>query len=829
MKKIYQTLIFAFTFIIITVAGVQAQTRGTGSGTVKGKITTSDNKPADNVSVGFKGTKYGTITNENGEYTFRAPTGSYTLTVSYVGVQGVEMQVNVITGQTVNVPVTTINTSIAELKEVNISANKANRYTRKVSVDAAKIPLTNLENSQSYSTITNETLKDQQVFSVDDALRNASGIQKLWDATGRGGDGGSYFTLRGFTVQSSLRNGVAGLVTSTVDAVNTDKVEVIKGPSGTLYGSSLPSFGGLVNRVTKKPYETFGAEITHSLGSYDLNRTAVDVNTPLDKNKNVLFRLNSAYNFRHSFQNYGKSRSFALAPSLSVKASEKLSFLFEAEMFFSRNSSMRPFFFFYDTPKAMGITKVSDLNIDYKQAYVNDDVTQRSRSMNYFAQANYKISDKITSQTIFSSSNSFSNGGSPYFYLVTDQTAVTLSGNTIPDLPGSNNYVGVYDQSTADSKLGAIQVQQNFNGDFNIGQMRNRIVLGLDYQHINSNQTYVSNTYGVAPLNNPAFDYGMFNNLLRNTVNPATLSNANTFAYKYKRNTYSAYVSDVLNITEQLLVSAGVRIDNYRNGQGYYYDGTPNPGSLPFNQSAVSPKFGLVYQAIKEQLSFFANYQNGFVNPGYFLTASGATQRADVQNANQIEGGVKMALFNGKLNGTISYYNIKLTNVLRGATETGAVAGSSVQDGTQLSRGFEAEVMANPLSGLNVIAGFAYNNSKFTKANADVLNLRPNTAGSPYLANFYLSYRLPENTVRGLGAGFGGNYASENKVINSVSSGTFSLPSYTVLNANVFLDRTKYRFGLTANNVTNKRYYTGYTTINPQDLRQFILSASYKF
>jgi iron complex outermembrane receptor protein len=137
--------------------------------------------------------------------------------------------------------------------------------------------------------------------------------------------------------------------------------------------------------------------------------------------------------------------------------------------------------------------------------------------------------------------------------------------------------------------------------------------------------------------------------------------------------------------------------------------------------------------------------------------------------------------------------------------------------------------MANPLSGLNIIAGFAYNNSKFTKANADVLNLRPNTAGSPYLANFYVSYRLPENAVRGLGAGFGGNYASENKVINSVSSGTFSLPSYTVLNANVFLDRTKYRFGLTANNVTNKRYYTGYTTINPQDLRQFILSASYKF
>lgn len=825
MKQFYQTLLIAFSFMVFAVAGANAQQI---RGTIKGKVLTSDNKPADNVIVSLKGTKYGTITNENGDYTFRAATGVYTLVVSSVGVQAVETTVTVTANQTVTVETLSINTSMSQLAEVNVTGNKG-RFTRKSSNDAAKIPLTALENSQAYSTVTSELLKEQQIFTVDDALRNAPGIQKLWDATGRGGDGGSYFTLRGFVVQSSLRNGVAGLVTSTVDGVNTEKIEVIKGPSGTLYGSALPSFGGLVNRVTKKPYADFGAEATHSVGSYDLSRTSLDFNTPLDKNKNVLFRLNSAYQYRHSFQNYGRARSVALAPSLSVKASEKLSFLFEAEMFFGRASSMRPFFFFYNTPKQMGVSKVSDLNINYNQAYVNDDITQRSRSLNYFAQANYKISDKFTSQTVFSSSNSFSNGAGPYFYLATDETAVLLSGGTLPNPPGNNNYIGVYDQSTANSKNGVIEVQENINGDFKIGNLRNRLVIGLDWQHVNSNQTYVSNTYGVAPINDPNFNYGMFNILLRNRVNPTNLSNANTFVYKYKRNTYSAYVSDVLNITDELLASAGIRVDHFRYGQGYNYDGTAKASDPAFNQTALSPKFGLVYQALKEQLSFFANYQNGFVNPGYYLTAAGTTQRADVQNANQYEGGVKASLFNGKLSGTLSYYNIKLTNVLRGATSAGAAPNSSVQDGTQVSRGFEAEVVANPLTGLNVIAGFAYNNSKFTQADADVVGLRPNTAGSPYNANFYVSYRLPQNAINGLGFGFGGNYASENKVINSVSSGTFSLPSYTVLNANVFYDLTKYRFGLTANNVGNKKYYTGYTTINPQDLRQFILSASYKF
>jgi len=825
MKKLYQPLLIAITMIMFTVAGAYAQQRGT----VKGKVITSDNKPADFVTVGLKGTKYGTMTDVNGNYIIKAPEGSYTLMVSAVGIQSVETAVSVSANQTITVPAVTLNTSMAQLDEVNVAANRASRYTRKVSTDAAKIPLTNLENSQSYSTITNELLKEQQVFTIDDALRNTPGLQKLWDATGRGGDGGSYFTLRGFTVQSSLRNGVAGLVTNTVDAVNTEKVEVIKGPSGTLYGSALPSFGGLVNRVTKKPYESFGGEVTQSVGSYNfglskysLTRTTIDINTPVTEDKDVLFRLNAAYNNNNSFQNYGQARNFAIAPSLSIKANDRLSFLLESEIFLGRSSSMRPFFFFFDSPKALGASKVSDLNIDYNQAYVNEDVTQRSRSVNNFAQATYKLSDKITSQTIFTSSSSFSNGASPYFYLVTDKTATGVASPL-----GQNNYILRYDQSTANSKFDAIEVQENINGDFNIGQFRNRFVVGLDYQHVNSNQVYYGNAYGAAPINSATFDYGSFNRETQYKLTPKFFDDKNTFPYIYKTNTYSAYVSDVFNITEQLLASAGVRVDRFENKGSYDLAGTQT--AKPYSQTVLSPKFGLVYQALKEQLSFFANYQNGFVNPRPFQDITGTTVTPKAQNANQLEGGVKMALFNGKLNGTVSYYNIKLTNVLRNLQGTAEIPNPQVQDGTQRSEGFEAEIIANPISALNVIAGFSYNNSKYIRADADVEGLRPNTAGSPYLANFYVSYRLPQTLVKGLGAGFGGNYASENKVINSVAQGTFTLPSYTVLNANLFLDRVKYRLGLAANNVGNKRYYTGYTTINPQNPRQFVLSASYKF
>lgn len=807
------TVLFSISNSAVTFA---QQTRGT----IKGHVVTSKNEAASNVSIGLEGTTYGTTTADNGDFSFRAPAGSYKLIISYVGVERVEVPVTVTAGEIVNIPAITVNASQSQLVEVNVIASRTNRFTSKISNDAGKIPLTQLENAQSYSTVTSELLKEQQIFNVDDALRNAPGIQKMWDATGRAGDGGGYFTLRGFVTQTRVRNGIAGLVTSGIDAVNIEKIEVIKGPSATLFGSTLTSFGGLINRVTKKPYETFGLEIGHTVGNYDLNRTSMDLNTPISPN--VLFRLNSAYSYEGSFQNYGKTRTFAATPSLTIKANDRLSFNLEAEMFYTR-ASAKPFFFFYSTPDQLGIHNANDLKIQYNNAYSNDNIAQYSRSINYFAEAKYKISDKFTSQTVFSKSNSFSNGSNPYYYLITDNV-VTGAPYNAPDLPGEGNYILRYDQATANSKLGATEIQENINGDFNIGTVRNRFVFGLDFQRQDSRQIFFGNAYGYAPANSATFDYGAFNKQLVDATNAANpLTAANTYPYIFKTNTYSAYLSDVINLTDRLIASAGVRVDRFENKGTYLLDGTQS--TKPYSQTAFSPKFGLIYQPIKDAVSIFANYQNGFQNPAPFVDGDNNPVVPKIQNANQVEGGLKFDLFKGKLTSTLSYYRINLTNVLRSIP--GAAIGS-IQDGTQLSKGFEAEVVANPFTGLNIIAGFAYNHSKFTKADADVQGLRPVTAGSPYLANFYVSYSLPETAVKGLGVGFGGNYASDNLVINSVSQGKFTLPSYTVLNSNIFYARAKYRFGASVNNLTDKHYYTGYTTVNPQRLRQFVLSASYK-
>jgi iron complex outermembrane receptor protein len=794
-KTFCSILLFAVTIFNYNWSSAQ-----TNKGTITGSVITTDNKPAENVSVAVKGTTYGTQTNEEGKFKLKIHAGSYTLVFTHVGAKPQELPVTVKPDEVTQIPAVTISITGSTLQQVTINANKTNKFSTKRSDDVAKIPLDNLENSQVYSTISKDLITDQLDFSEDDALKNAPGLQQMWAATGRGGDGGSYYNSRGFILQSQLRNGLAGNITNTVDAVNIESIEVLKGPSATLFGSALTSYGGLINRITKKPYDTVGGAVTYSAGNYHFNRVSADVNTPLDAQKNLLFRVNTAIDYQGSFLENGYNRNFVLDPSLLYKVNSRLSISLDAEISSGSNTANTTYFFPYGaTMASLGINNAKQLDADYRSTYSDGSLSQRSRNDNYYAEVNYKISDKWTSKTNFSSTNSFSNGYDPYFYVI------------------SKDSVSRNDQSTKNSKDGFIEVQQNFNGDFKIGGLRNRFVGGLDYIRQNSNQYFFGSSFDEVSTQQSAASYDNFNSGSLG----ALYANGTPGLYPiiFKSNTYSSYVSDVLNITDKLIASAAIRFDRFDNEGSYSPTTQLTTGA--YNQNAFSPKFGLVYQLVKNQVSLFSNYQNGFTNEeGVDYTG----KPFKPEQANQIEGGVKLDLFNGKVSSTLSYYDIKVNDIIRPYD-----ALHSIQNGSQTSKGFEAEIIANPFNGFNIVSGFAYNASKYVNTTADVDGLRPGTAASPYSANLWLSYRLPASVLKGLGLGFGGNYASDNKVVNSNTLGTFTLPQYVVFNASAFYDFTKFRVAVKMNNIGDEKYWIGYSTFNPQQLRSVAASVTYKF
>jgi iron complex outermembrane receptor protein len=780
-------------------------------------VTTTDGGAAESVSVGVQGQPLGSITGSDGRYRIGAvPAGTYTVVVSFVGLKPAEQQVAVVAGQRVTLDFR-LAESTAQLQEVVVQGARINKFNRSSSVDVAKMPLKNLENPQVYATVGKELLTEQLVFTVDDATRNVPGLQKMWEATGRGGDGGAFYASRGFVTSSQLRNGVAGNVTSDIDAVNLEKLEVIKGPSGTLYGSSLTSYGGLMNRVTKKPFETFGGEVAVSAGSYAFHRVSADVNTPLNAAKTLAFRLNTAYNYEDSFQNAGYTgfnKSLAIAPSLQFRPNDRLTINLDAEVFRGTNVG-KQLIFFYEPSALLGVSRADQVPLDYRQSYQGGGLTQDSRSTNLFGQVQYKISPGFTSITYLTSSHSYSNGFGPYFYLVSDSSAFP---GTRP-APGTHSLARA-DQSTSDSRRQIFEVQQLFNGDFQLGSLRNRVVLGLDFLRLDSNVDFLGGGFDVTPLSSP--DFRNFNGATVAAAYAAAPSIPH-YIVNTKSNTYSAFASDVLNLTEQLSVLAALRVDHFDNKGGLFYSPVK-----AYSQTALSPKFGLVYQPVKDRVALFANYQNSFNNLGAYLATDGSSPVARPERANQWEGGVKLDAAGGRLSATVSYYDIYVKDRLRVISYNSSGQGISAQDANQQSRGVEVSVTASPVRGLNVVGGFAYNDSKFETKDETVNGLRPNTASSPYLANAWLSYRQPEGVLKGLGAGFGGSYASDNKIQNTTTN-VFTLPAYTVLNASVFYDQPKFRLSAKVDNLTNQKYWIGYTTMNAQKLRSIVGSVAYKF
>lgn len=810
-------------FFALFTANMTAQQTSSISGT----ILLTDNSPADNATVAIKGTKLGTATNNAGAYTIQnLKPGTYTLRITSVGLTTKERNITVNSGDAL-VENFILETSSESLNEVQIESNRINPFARKESQVVSKMPLKNLENPQVYTTISSELLKEQVVTNFDDALKNAPGLTQLWASTGRGGDGAGYFSLRGFPVQPTMINGLPGISTGNADPANIERIEVIKGPSGTLFGSSLISYGGLINVNTKRPYETFGGEISYSSGSYGLNRVTADVNIPLNAEEGLSMRVNTAYHTENSFQDAGFRKSFFFAPSFSYKVNDRLSFFVNTE--FLKSEQTNPTMLFFDRGAPLRVTNPDEFGYNNKRSYTSNQLTISTPSFSLQGQMNYKINDSWTSQTVLSRSSSKSQGYYSYLYEGTQYYPAITEGTVF------GRYMNYQDASTLTT-----DIQQNFIGDFKIGNLRNRIVAGLDYftrTNADNGTSYIGN--GAIYIGNDALD--VVNNSVFGITNPANfitdgdsgnLTSAGTDALlasasinnsKVKQEVYSAYVSDVLNITPALSVMASLRADKFVN-RGDVSSDTWEA------QTAYSPKFGVVYQPILNKVSVFANYMNGFVNtaPATNITAAGTELVSfGPEHANQFEVGTKINLLNDRIYAVLSYYDIQVEDMIY--TLYGAGTQETFNNGAQRNKGFEAEFVANPIKGLNIVAGYSYSDSVLNNGDTDFIGHRPESAGAMNTANLWASYRFSTGTLNGFGLGFGGNYSGENKIMNRTTPGAFTLPEYTVLNASVSYNATRYLLTLKVDNLTNEETYDGWSTIRPRNMRAVIANLTYRF
>ena len=754
--KIAACLLLFFSTLFANFANAQT------SGAISGKVTDTSNKPLSSVNISLKGTQKGAATNANGNFRIEnVSPGSYTLRITAVGYVEQELSLAVASGQTLSLPTILLKSKSQRLGEVEVTGESSLVPTKETEY-VARMPLANIENPQVYNVVSSKLLEKQGVVDYKTALNNVAGANPQVVVNGI-----NVVYLRGFYSNSSARNGMPVYQTAGIDVANVERVEVIKGPTGTLFGGMQNYYGGLTNYVTKKPHQNFEGSVSYTLGSWGFNRITADVNTPLKKDNSVLLRNNVAFQTANSWQDAGHHKSIFYAPSLVYKAGKRLTLSLDADIYQFKGTPSS----FMRVSNIPGVKRFKDLkNFDRKVSFNHDQLYSNRFAINTFAKAEYQLSEKWKSTTLVNHSESRNRR----FWTSTN----ILSRNSAE-----------VELGRGDRNINAQQIQQNFNGEFELAGFRHRVLLGADY----FSQNWVDNNAIGGKFKTLPLSGGARLSLTRESAEDFITKSKRVFDNDNTRRTYSTYVSDVVDFTEQLHLLLSLRLDRFEySGRR---DIATGKTSGTYQQTALAPRLGVIYEALPKELSVFANYNRGFTNrPGTDVKGNAFVP----EKANQMEGGLKWEPMSKMANLTLSYYHIEVEDMVRPDVNN---PGFSSQDGSVRSSGFELDAALNPAEGLSIIAGYAYNDAKILKGRNPELNGNRVRDAPQHLANFFASYTF-SGVLDGLDIGLGGNYSSESF---SWDDNKFILDSYTILNANVGYSVGKVRFNIRAENLTSEK------------------------
>jgi iron complex outermembrane receptor protein len=294
----------------------------TETGSIHGKITTTDNQPAAYVTVGLKEINLFTSTDEKGTFLIRnIKPGNYILLVSMTGLQQQEKEVTVKAKD-----IAEVNFSLAEnqkqLEEVVITTRKTLNQTP---ASIGKFAINPMDLPQSISVVGQGLIREQQAQRLGDVIKNVNGV---YVTTTRGNVQES-FGARGYGFGNSnlFKNG-ARINSGVIPEMSSlERVEVLKGSAAILYGQVAP--GGILNMVTKQPKFTSGGEISMRAGSYDLYKPAVDFYGPISSS--IAYRINGTYESAGSFRDKVSSERYYVNPSLLFKLGKRTELIAEGD------------------------------------------------------------------------------------------------------------------------------------------------------------------------------------------------------------------------------------------------------------------------------------------------------------------------------------------------------------------------------------------------------------------------------------------------------------------------------------------------------------------
>lgn len=809
MKNIHTKI---FCLLVFFIAGkVHAQ-----NSAIRGKVTTSDGKPAANVNITIKESRQTTVSGDDGSFTIQTNKECLcSIIVSYIGLVTQEKKVAIHKGEDANVTFQ-LQENASELEEVIVSTS---RSLNDRSTTIGKLPAAARDLPQSVVVIERSVLEKQQVLTMSDALQNVNGVYIM-------GTTGGYqeeIAARGyaFTSSNTFKNGARFNNGIRPEFSSVEKVEILKGGSAILFGNVAA--GGVLNIVTKKPKFEQGGEISFRTGSFDLYKPAFDIYGPFGKSKWAAYRLTGSYEKAGSFRDRVKSERLYLNPSFLFKLGKKTDLLVEGD--YLKDDRTPDFGVGAINYSLVDVPRSRTLNVPW--AYIN------TKQYTATATATHHFSDNIDLRGIISYQN-FNN--ELYSAARPASVSITQNGNWLRGLQKSRTAEDYYFSSldvTAKLKTGSIS---------------HTVLFGGDADKYNT-QAYTFATYinsAIAGTNKNVYDsINIFNPSTFNLRTDIPLIAASRITTS-PITRYGVYIQDLISVLDNLKVLAGVRYTN-QNNQRATVD-TVSKGTKgyvdAYKNTAFSPRFGIVYQPVKAT-SVFVSYTNTFtVNTGTDVS----NQALPPSLINQYEAGVKNDFFKGSLSANLTFYRIVNSNLAQTALYladgTTPNTSSNIKEltGETTSKGVELDITTKPIKGFSIIAGYSYNDMRYTGVNGNPVNgnikgdrLRYNPATTANATVFYTFSNTSKLKGFYVGAGafyVGDRLAGRNPTSSPANTNKLmKLPDYSTidLNAGYAVNHIAVRFKLS--NLANKLSYNAHddNSINPIAPRQFAATFAYKW
>ena len=716
------------------------------------------------VTLSCGAVKLQTTSDATGRYSFPLVPGTYSLTVAAKGFTTKEqlLKISDIGNNSLNL----ILNVAQENSTIEVQAG-ANGYEVNESNAATRTDTPIREIPQAVYVIPQQLLRDEQVIRLADAVRNISGVTIAEDAGGRQ----ERVTMRGFVTDTTFQDGFRNGPTSNAtfpDFSNVDRVDILKGPSSTVFGRLDP--GGVVNLVTKQPLSEHYYSVTMQGGSYQLLRPTIDASGPVTANKALFYRFIASGQDSQSFRDFNFTRRLFLSPTLTWTPSPSTSFRLYTEFLGGSNLNDRGLIAIGTRPAHLPVSRyLADPSLVYPYRQ---------------GKAGLSYDQAIGRRWTFRSYERSSTGWANYNARVANALSKDQQTVTLNDLETDQYFQAHYWVNELTGTISTGKIQHTFLGG---------VELNYEIYDTNTARPPTASTAEILNIYHPNYAA-----LPRRSLKSSRIDQT--------RDGYGGvYLQDQVALTSKLKVTAGIRYDIAKlKDVGYFV--TVSSSS---RATAWSPRVGFTYQPI-QAISFYATFNRSF-QPQTGTNVNGVAFRPELGRL--LETGFKFDTAQHRIQGTASVYQINQTNVITADPNNPSF---SIQLGEQRSRGVEFNATTHLTHQWDLITGYALTKATIEKDNTYLVDSFLQSVPR-HTGNLWTRYNQTHGLMTGasIGAGVSGVSRMQGQLITQAAPTTsYLVPGYARVDAGVSYERSKdehwkYRFGFNANNLLDRRYFSG--------------------